>query len=1165
MFEKCRTGDSFALTGKLFLLWMERVEDKMSSTVTRDLVTKGKLLIHVAENGHSIELGCDESTLVESVQRWIESETGIQCNDQLLLCLDMKLESNRPLSMYKLPSDDREVFLFNKSRLHTNSPPPNLEQVDVIDFADPPSPSSSQSPHPLDDAADPALKALPSYERQFRHHFQRGHAIFSHTQVKYETCERLLREQKVQERAMEIARGNLGHYYRMIHPMYNDFMKCYSQQHRIHSDLLVNFGREIEKLRSCKLHPSLQTANRKCLLDFVIGKEENLRKRAENCSSSHRQFEAKVSQFKQMFSELKHRVDDLFSSNASSPIRDVEMAVKEHQRYINEQKSIMQSLSKDVNTVKKLVDDCLSCQLSSSLRPHDAVSALGRMYDVHDKNHLPKIQVCDTSISRLLDFCKKKKDVVNLFVHNYMQDIACIQYIMKDIRLQFSGFKEAMVHLDDIFEDLKVVRGIGPAYRACLAEVVRRRASMKLYMGLAGQLAERVATKRELEVRKREEFIRAQSLYIPRDILASMGLYDTPSQCDVNIAPYDTNLLDIDISDIERYAPEYLASLPSKVEKRASSKGSFSISNESSHSAETEVNSVQNLDEGIELVEIAGTSKMEVENAKLKAELASAIALICSFSPDIEYESLDDSKMDNLLKNAAEKTAEALHLKDEYGKHLQSMLKAKQLQCESYEKRIQELEQRLSDQYLQNQSSTDNNKNALDFVKSVDFKSGVTSGEVEVQEPMDELSWINNSLDGKVGVFSRETGKSREGADENMSDSSGILNNQLDSSMLEPNREENEVGDKEDGKDKIGITLTSSSTAENILPCEPEREIKPNLNTKMSDEMVLELRKELEDKSNQLRDTEIKLKAAIEEVSVLGKELETSRKLLDESQMNCAHLENYLHEAREEAQMHLCAADRRASQYTAARASAKKMRGLFERLRVSVTAPTGVSDFASSLRVLAQSLANSVNENEDDGTAEFCTCIRVLADRVSFLSRHRAELLEKYSKAESANEQVTKELEEKKELVNTLYTKHQLEKQANKEKICFGRLEVHEIAAFVLHSSGHYQAISRNCSNYYLSAESVALFMDHLPSRPIYIVGQIVHIERRTVMPIPPPSGLAGGGDQADNLTSDSITNQLNLNSGSATNPYGLPIGCEYFVVTVAMLPETTIHSPPPS
>lgn len=72
---------------------------------------------------------------------------------------------------------------------------------------------------------------------------------------------------------------------------------------------------------------------------------------------------------------------------------------------------------------------------------------------------------------------------------------------------------------------------------------------------------------------------------------------------------------------------------------------------------------------------------------------------------------------------------------------------------------------------------------------------------------------------------------------------------------------------------------------------------------------------------------------------------------------------------------------------------------------------------------------SSINEDEDDGTAEFRKCIRVLSDRVSFLSRHRDELLDKYPKIESANEQLRKELEEKKELVKTLYTKHQLEKQ----------------------------------------------------------------------------------------------------------------------------------------
>ena len=120
----------------------------------------------------------------------------------------------------------------------------------------------------------------------------------------------------------------------------------------------------------------------------------------------------------------------------------------------------------------------------------------------------------------------------------------------------------------------------------------------------------------------------------------------------------------------------------------------------------------------------------------------------------------------------------------------------------------------------------------------------------------------------------------------------------------------------------------------------------------------------------------------------------------------------------------------------------------------------------------------------------------------------------------------------------------------------------------MLNSLGHYEAISRNCPNYYLSAESVALFTDHLPSRPSYIIGQIVHIERRIVKaPIGAPRP---GGDLADcpassSSPSDSTGNRLNLNLGVGLNPFGLPLGCEYFVVTVAMLPDTAIHSPPSS
>ncbi|CAI0427610.1 unnamed protein product [Linum tenue] len=1160
----------------------------MSSSITEALVQQGKLLVHIAENGHSFELDCDDTTPVEAVMRYVESYSGINLNDQLVLCLDMKLEPQRALSSYKLPAMDREVFIFNKARLQNNSPPPPPEEVNVVEVADPPPPASSHEPHPLDDATDPALKALPSYERQFRYHFHRGHAIYSRTQVKFETCERLLREQKVQERAVEVGRGNLDQYYKVINQNYTEFMKRYNQQHRIHSELLVNFGRDLEKLRSIRLHPALQGVGRKCLIDFV--KEENLRKALESCSNSHKQFEKKVLEFKQMFGEVKRKVEELFAWRASVPIKNLELTIKEHQRFISEQKSIMQSLSKDVNTVKKHVDDCLSSQLSSSLRPHDTVSALGRMYDVHDKNHLPKMETCGRSICKLLDFCKEKKNEMNIFVHDYMQKITYVSYIIKDAKLQFPVFREAMLRQDDLFTDLKLVRGIGPAYRACFAEIVRRKASMKLYMGMAGQLAERLATKREAEVRRREEFLKLHGVYIPRDILASMGLYDTPSQCDVNVAPFDTNLLDVDFHDLDRYAPEYLAGLPFKGERQGSLKGSFSTSNDSSHSAETEDIYVDNLEkddseellESCDLVEIAGTSKVEVENAKLRAELASKIALICSFLPELEFESLDDSKMGSLLKNAAEKTTEALQLKDEYGKHLQSMLKEKQLQCMSYEKRIQELEQRLSDQYMQEQKQVNNKDVSSDSALSAATAAHDSKPEISIHgethlpyssstsESMDDVSCISSSLDAKLGRFTRQhSSKGREGLvdDEHMMDSSGILNTQLDSSMPEPHREELQASDK-DGKDKmvagqLGMSITNSCTAESMPEPSPNLPSDAVIEPKITAGDLLELQNELAEKSNQLSETEAKLRAVMGEVAMLTKELETSRKLLNESQMNCAHLENCLHEAREEAQTHLCAADRRASEYSALRASAVKMRGLFERLRSCICAPGGVTTFADSLRSLAQSLANSITENEDDGTGEFRKCIRVLAEKVTFLSRHRDELLDKCPKLEAANEQLLKDLEEKKELCTTLYKKHQLEKQANKERISFSRLVVHEIAAFVLNADRHYVAISRSCSNYYLSAESVALFTDHLPTPPSFIVGKIVHIECQTVKQLPGAAAAAADQGSSSDVLEAAADRRLTLNNlGSMMNPYNLPIGCEYFVVTIAMLPDTTIHSP---
>lgn len=335
-----------------------------------------------------------------------------------------------------------------------------------------------------------------------------------------------------------------------------------------------------------------------------------------------------------------------------------------------------------------------------------------------------------------------------------------------------------------------------------------------------------------------------------------------------------------------------------------------------------------------------------------------------------------------------------------------------------------------------------------------------------------------------------------------------------------------------------------------ILQCGPTAE--PSSPARAMDDLLLELQSALEEKSNQCSEAETKLKAALEEVVTLRRELENKHKYLDESQMKCAHLENFLHEAREEAHTNLCAVNRRASEYGA-------LRALFERLRSSFTATRDPAGFADSLCSLALSLASSLNNDENDGTMEFRACIKVLSDKMGILSRQRTALVNRCLWVEAAQNHLIKELEEKKELIKNSYAKHQLEKQVNEEKISFGRFKLHELATFVLNSDGHYEAINCNCSNYFLTPELVALFTDHPPSSPSYIIGQIVHIEQRTVKPI--ASIQDEKGDQADLPSSEASRTQLSHGLGPSANMYGLAIGREYFVVTVAMLPDS-IHSP---
>ncbi|KAH7289236.1 hypothetical protein KP509_31G065300 [Ceratopteris richardii] len=1087
-----------------------------------DSTETAKLIIYVAESGQSFELKCPHGTLVQHVQACLASLTRVPVSDQLLICEDIRLEPQRSLESYRLPAQGRHIFLYNRARLLADVPPPPPEQVDVKDLVLPSPPLPLQDGYPFESLSDPAIKALPSYERQFRFHFDKGLAIFNATHVRFDICRRLLHEKQVQNMAIDAAKRNMNHHYKMIDQMYLEFMKHFNRQQKQHADILSNLDRDIDRLRKWKLHPSLIGNGRETLLDCLD--TAHLSKEAQSCASSHKQFQGKVMQLKAIFAHLQKNVEDFSHFVPSVDVYESERALTDHASVVDEEKTIMQSLSKDTETVKKLVNDCRASNFSLSMKPHDAVSALGPMHQVHVNSHLPKMEFCYQKIVNLLQsFCSKKHQMC-CCVHTCMQKVAALQSSIRDVRNQLAAFKEALSRQEEVFKQVKLVRQIGPAYRTCLAEVVRRKANMKLYMGHAGQLAEKMARSREGEITVREEFLRNCGGILPREVLVSLGLFGSPSQCIINIEPYDTELLDIDILDVEKYAPESLfgtylskgladsCSLPEKSDPESTVTRELDLINDSQ------------IEE-----EISGTSKLEVENAWLKAELASKIAL--SFSAGVDLEGLSANERDSKQARnlASQKTAEALAMKDEYARHLQNSLKASQQQCNAYEKRIRELEQRLADQHDQLQKLASNES---DYSLKTDKPE--VSGVTEDGRPLSRVAVVEPMDDG-----ANSSQPSGRGYDEVVAESVVGATMPHDTAMAE--RVDIHASCRKESvrhlEQKDAVHAEVDSKVQSALD-ETNECTGPDSST--NDNELLRLQDLLTQKNKYCIALEEKLQLALSDADCAHKELQEKAGLLRECQFNCAELETSLHLAREESRIKQCSVDRKVAEYNTLRTSSVKLRSLLERLHHCISSPSGgCMELSESLRVLVASLPSDA---DGDGTADFCACIKGLAERIGKLAQQQSDLLEHCNLVETSKGQLATELEKKVELLKNQYVKRKMDKQANKEKICYTRFQVHELAMFSINGRGHYEAVNRGCPNYYLSDESVALFLQSLPERPAYIIGQIVHIERNIAhSPFHP--------GQMTSLTEVS-------SETCANNPYGLPNGTVYYVVTLAMVPD---------
>ena len=88
------------------------------------------------------------------------------------------------------------------------------------------------------------------------------------------------------------------------------------------------------------------------------------------------------------------------------------------------------------------------------------------------------------------------------------------------------------------------------------------------------------------------------------------------------------------------------------------------------------------------------------------------------------------------------------------------------------------------------------------------------------------------------------------------------------------------------------------------------------------------------------------------------------------------------------------------------------------------------TDFANdsdSFALLLSLLSSS--DAESEGAADFCECVKALADKVGLLAKEQADLMERCSLIETSKSLLAAELESKLELLKNLYAKHNLDKQ----------------------------------------------------------------------------------------------------------------------------------------
>eukprot|EP00026_Physarum_polycephalum_P000030 Phypoly_transcript_00030.p1 GENE.Phypoly_transcript_00030~~Phypoly_transcript_00030.p1 ORF type:complete len:1571 (+),score=474.31 Phypoly_transcript_00030:66-4778(+) len=487
-----------------------------------------------ADTGQAIEVNVSPGESVQSLRERIAAIAPIAPGEQILLSTGGKrLDPNKTLEFYGLPSKEKEIFLFNWRAISD----PNFPIEDSA-----PLPIETQVPplRPLSKEFEnrPLIHALKSYEHQFHGHYLIAQAICEAFERRLYTCKMCFSEVHVQVRGIECAVLNLrNHMGQLVHSQ-EEFLAHAKLQIKEGEELLEQWDNDLAQLKDVHIHPSLATPGT-TLLDLIP--EARLRAWAKDSVAETEQVKIRIPPMENQLRQFQQEVEEEIQKPNDVDLRELSDRIFHSEEILKDIMTKVQMFAKDFENVRTRVEIALRNTQGQSLG--NFCEGFDEIAKVHEA-HLSYLRAQDeASKENFLVFarCKAK---VSRGVYMRIRSVSAFQARIRESFNLMTVMGEAKNRLVATFSQLSVVKNMPQAYQAAIQEVARRRGFSKKVRRELLRMNETVGKVRDEELPKRERFMNKYFHFVPKDLVP--GLQDALPVLEVSVPPFDTNLPQID-------------------------------------------------------------------------------------------------------------------------------------------------------------------------------------------------------------------------------------------------------------------------------------------------------------------------------------------------------------------------------------------------------------------------------------------------------------------------------------------------------------------------------------------------------------------------------------------------------------------------------------------